>query len=107
MVEAYGCEGAIALSKEFPLQFLDSLLCQTAELRKTPEERIEEERKKAIAEWKTKNLGRTLTFTGPDGGTKTFTVGSSLLARMQQNGFINGDTDSSESVGGDIRSIGD
>jgi hypothetical protein len=100
MIEAYGCEGAIALSREFPLQFLDDLLCQTAELRKTPEERIEEEREKAIEVWKEQNQGRTITFSGADGGTKSFTVGSNLLARMN-NGFINRDSDSSEQVGGD------
>jgi hypothetical protein len=99
LVEAYGAEGAIALSKECPLQFLDSLLCQTVELRRNPEDREEEEREQAIKEWKQRNQGRSISFTGPAGETRHFTVGSGLLARMN-NGFTGRDTNSNNSNGG-------
>lgn len=99
LIEAYGGIDALYISKEFPLQFLDKLLCQTSELRRDPEEREEEEREQAIEDWKQKNQGRTIAFTGPGGEVKNFTIGSNLLARMQ-DGFIRRDTDSNNSVDG-------
>lgn len=100
LIQAYGAEGAIALSREFPLQFLDDLLCQTVELRRDPEERIKEAEEQEVLEWKEKNKDKEIEFYGLNGDVKRLSLASFPVFPVDDgglDGFTTGNSDTSQS----------
>lgn len=67
LIEAYGAEGAIALSQSYSLDFLKPLVSQTAEMRKSDEDRKEDDLETRQSRFAAENKHRSIKVTTPEG----------------------------------------
>ncbi|MDJ0591282.1 MAG: hypothetical protein QNJ72_15005 [Pleurocapsa sp. MO_226.B13] len=67
LIEAYGAEGAIALSLCHSFDYLKALLSQTAEMRKSDEDREQEYQEEKLTEFIERNQHRSVELKNPDG----------------------------------------
>ena len=79
LIEAYGANGAIALSDRYSLDFLKSLISQTAKMRKTDEEKEAEREEEIITQkqkkfFSAKNKNRSVKVQKQDGSTKKISL---------------------------------
>ncbi|NJN10038.1 MAG: hypothetical protein HC815_19415 [Richelia sp. RM1_1_1] len=68
LIEAYGKGGLVPwLVETYPLDFLESLLNQTLEFRRDPEERERELSQEQARIWREENQGNSFVFVGENG----------------------------------------
>lgn len=67
LIEAYGVEGAIALGEKFSFDYLKSLLQQTAEMRRSPEDREAEHQEEQLDKFIERNKTRSVAIKNNDG----------------------------------------
>ena len=70
LIEAYGAEGAIALSNNYSLDFLKALISQTAQMRKSDEEREEETLEARQSRFMAENKHRSIKVTDVKGNER-------------------------------------
>lgn len=67
LIEAYGVQGAIALSDRFSFDDLKSLIQQTAEMRKSPEDKEAEHQEEQLDKFIERNQNRAVAIKNNDG----------------------------------------
>jgi hypothetical protein len=67
LIEAYGAQDAIALSDRFSFDDLKSLITQTAEMRKSPEDKEAEHQEEQLDKFIERNQNRAVAIKNPDG----------------------------------------
>lgn len=67
LIEAYGVEGAISLSDRFSFDYLKSLITQTAEMRKSTEDKEEEYQEEQLDKFIERNQNRSVAIKNTDG----------------------------------------
>lgn len=80
LIEAYEATGAIALSSQFSLQELNLLISQTAEMRRDPEERQQEQDAEDAKRFMETNKGRKIEFRSARGEVEVLDLSEFELA---------------------------
>lgn len=76
LIEAYEATGAIALADRYHLQFLSSLIDQTAKMRRTPEEQQTDEQEEKLQKWLEDNKQKSVQVRDADGKSKKIDLSS-------------------------------
>jgi len=83
LIEAYGVPGMISLSDRFDFDFLSSLITQTAEMRKTEEDREKEILEQKQEDFMEKNINRSVNLKQRDGTVKKVNLSQFAVSNKQ------------------------